>query len=148
MNDDKTIEVYRVIDASPAEVWRELSHAQAVAETWGAPYMTCELHKHDFRQGGRWHYTMTTPDGHTFPDEGTFTEIVPRQKLVRSIEFGEDHPAAAMKSVVTTSTLEPVSGGTLLGNAPARGAPLRKHPKLKPVSSGMPRTATLRWSFL
>lgn len=114
MSDERTITVSRYIDAPCAAVWHELTDAQAITESWGAPYMTCELIAHDFREGGRWHYIMHAPEGMAFNDEGVFREVVPESRLVRAVEFNEGHPAAAMQGVVTTYSLAPENKGTHL----------------------------------
>jgi uncharacterized protein YndB with AHSA1/START domain len=64
--------------------------------TWpygGGPRgMTTRVDALDLRPGGDWRYVMVAPDGSEYPQQGTFTEIVPPEKIVTSALF--DYGAA------------------------------------------------------
>jgi uncharacterized protein YndB with AHSA1/START domain len=54
--------------------------------------MTTRVDALDLRPGGDWRYVMVAPDGSEYPQQGTFTEIVPPEKIVTSALF--DYGAA------------------------------------------------------
>lgn len=72
----------RHADVSPAQVWKAWTTPEQVVK-WFAPKpwtaTDCEI---DLRPGGRFKFTMRSPEGDIFPNVGCYLEVVPGQKLV------------------------------------------------------------------
>ncbi|MGQ0766137.1 MAG: SRPBCC family protein [Gemmatimonadota bacterium] len=72
----------RHADVSPAQVWKAWTTPEHVVK-WFAPRpwtaTECEI---DLRPGGRFNFTMRSPEGELFPNVGCYLEVVPGEKLV------------------------------------------------------------------
>ncbi len=109
----------RIIQASPATVYRALVDPQAVA-SWRPPKgMRAEILAFDASEGGIFRMAFIYEDGGSHGKttdsadvfEGRFVELVPDRRVVEAVEFESDDPAftGAMRIV---TRLEPVAGGT------------------------------------
>ena len=49
--------------------------------------MEINVVEHDFSVGGRWKYTMNTPDGNQFVTEGVYSVIVALEKIFSLADF-------------------------------------------------------------
>lgn len=79
--DDRTITIRRVIPAPRALVFRVWNDPVHITRWWGPHGFTTTTYSHDFRVGGRWHFTMHGPDGTDFPNLVTYTAIEPDRRL-------------------------------------------------------------------
>jgi uncharacterized protein YndB with AHSA1/START domain len=89
----RTVVLERLLQASPAQVWRALTTKAGLETWWGPEGFTTQVHELDLRPGGQWRYTMTASDramvefmrraGMPLTHEvtATYTEVVPRQRL-------------------------------------------------------------------
>ncbi|MGZ5202609.1 MAG: SRPBCC family protein [Telluria sp.] len=111
----------RHIEASPADVYRALVDAQAVAQ-WKVPDgMTSVVHAFDAREGGLFRVSLTYRDqgaegkssAHTDTYHGRFLALEPGRKVVEAMEFETSDPAMRGQMKITT-TLSEDGGGTLL----------------------------------
>ncbi|MCS6764775.1 MAG: SRPBCC domain-containing protein [Candidatus Protistobacter heckmanni] len=83
-----------------------MQDAERLAKWWGPDGFTNRFKLFEFRTGGRWVFTMTGPDGKSYPNESTFASVEPgRQVVVRHL---------SQPHFQLTITLEPSAGGTLL----------------------------------
>lgn len=109
----------RIINASPATIYRALVDPEAVA-SWRPPAgMRAEILAFDASEGGTFRMAFIYEDagshGKTSDNAdvfaGRFVELAPDRRVVEVIEFESDDPAftGAMRIV---TTLEPVGDGT------------------------------------
>jgi uncharacterized protein YndB with AHSA1/START domain len=107
-----TVQLHRVLRATPDKVYRAFLDADAVAK-WLPPYgFTCQVDHLDARVGGTYKMSFsnfTTGDGHSFG--GEYLELVPSEKIRYTDKF--DDPALAGE-MQTTITLKAVACGTEL----------------------------------
>ena len=65
----------RVIEAPRAQVFAAIADASRIARWWGPEGFRNTIDTFEFRQGGRWLFTMHGPDGTDYPNENRFAEI-------------------------------------------------------------------------
>jgi uncharacterized protein YndB with AHSA1/START domain len=72
------------------KVWTDPKH---VALWWGPHGFTTIVHEMDVRPGGAWRYSMRAPDGHSYPFNGEYVEVVAPERLVfvGTIHEGHEH---------------------------------------------------------
>ena len=86
--DSVELVIERVFDAPREMVWRAWTEPEHIVQWWGPRGCTTRVEEFDFRPGGAWRYVMLTPDGSEMPQSGVFREIVARETIVTSAEFG------------------------------------------------------------
>lgn len=117
----RTDQVSRVILAPPRAIYRAHLDAELMAN-WRAPNgMRAEILAFDGRLGGHYrmalHYQDADGGRHGKSDAGvdrftgTFSELVPDEKIVELIQFETDNPDFAQPMIITTM-LRPVRDGT------------------------------------
>ncbi len=104
------IVIERIFDAPRDLVWKVWTDPEHVAKWWGPQGMTTRVDELDFQVGGNWVYVMVGPDGGEYPQRGTFTEIVPPEKIVTSAEF--EHGGPEPSRVTMTYTFEDMGDKT------------------------------------
>ena len=113
--DDKSVTLERTYNATPERLYEAWTDPKLFAR-WLAPgpMMKVELPTYEARKGGRFRIEMTGPgrDGKesTFVYEGTFDDLVPRERVVMTWQVAaaeESYPPS-----VVTATFTPVEGGT------------------------------------
>ena len=72
----------RDIAANPATVFAAFTDGARLARWWGPAGFSNSFEIFEFKQGGRWVYVMHGPGGKNYPNESTFVEIAPAQKVV------------------------------------------------------------------
>ena len=96
----------RQIPASPERVFAALSHPERLARWWGPAGFTNTFKVCEFKQDGRWSFTMHGPDGTGYPNESVFLLIEPAKKVViRHVNEPQ---------FILTIGLAPSAGGTLV----------------------------------
>lgn len=125
----------RYVRASVEEVFA--AFADPVAwQQWLPPQgMTASVQQFEFREGGTFRLTLTYVDtylaGKTTANEdvseGTFSEIVPNERVVQRIVFESDDPAFAGEMLMAWS-LEPIEAGTRV-NVRAEDVPVGISPE-------------------
>lgn len=88
----------RLFDASRELVWKAWTDPAHLVHWWGPDGFTNTFHEHDFRPGGVWRFVMHGPDGTDYPNEITFVEITPPERLVYA--HGDDG-APHIQDIVT-----------------------------------------------
>jgi uncharacterized protein YndB with AHSA1/START domain len=61
------------------KVWTDPEH---VAQWWGPSGFKTTIHEMDVRPGGLCRYSMRSPDGHDYPFDGHYLEVVRPERLV------------------------------------------------------------------
>ncbi len=71
----------RVFAAPRSMVWGAFADPWQVSQWWGPKGFTTTMQEMDLRPGGKWRLIMHGPDGTNYPNEMTFTEVVPMQRI-------------------------------------------------------------------
>jgi uncharacterized protein YndB with AHSA1/START domain len=96
----------REIPASVEEVFGAFSDPERLARWWGPDGFTNTFEVCEFKEGGRWSFTMHGPNGANYPNESVFAEIdVPGKVVIRHV----NEPKFQL-----TVTLAPSPTGTFL----------------------------------
>jgi uncharacterized protein YndB with AHSA1/START domain len=77
-----TFTTSRDILAAVEQVFAAISDPQRLNRWWGPAGFTNTFSVCEFVQGGRWSFTMHGPDGHNYPNENVFSEIVAPHTVV------------------------------------------------------------------
>lgn len=102
----KTFKTSRQIAASPNAIFEAMRQPDKLAKWWGPDGFTNIFDVFEFKNGGKWIFTMTGPDGKQYLNESVFSHIeANRQVVIKHI---------CQPIFQLTITLEGVSGGTLL----------------------------------
>jgi uncharacterized protein YndB with AHSA1/START domain len=94
----------RDIPGDPKSVFAAIQDPVRLARWWGPDGFTNTFHTFEFRQSGRWLFTMHGPDGADYPNQSEFLEIVP-SSLVRIRHINLPHFELSI-------SLEPNATGT------------------------------------
>lgn len=92
--------------AIPAAVFAALKNPERLAKWWGPQGFSNRFETFEFRDGGKWVFSMIGPDGTIYPNESVFSSIEPDRKVV--IQH------VCPPHFELTITLEPSSEGTLV----------------------------------
>ena len=117
----RTHSASRLIRASPETIYRAFIRPEAMA-AWRPPEgMRARIFEFDPREGGAFRMALEYEgEGHAPPGKssehadivrGRFGALVPGRRIEERVEFESEDPAFAGTMIVTT-TLEPVPGGT------------------------------------
>jgi uncharacterized protein YndB with AHSA1/START domain len=77
-----TFRTARQLPAKPSIVFAAFADPSRLAKWWGPYGFSNTIHSFDFREGGRWTFSMHGPDGQTFPNECVFSTIIDNEKIV------------------------------------------------------------------
>lgn len=94
----------RIVNASVDDVWEMWTNPTHLAKWWGPKGFTNTFHNFEFKENGRWSFTMHGPDGTDYPNEIVYVNINPKTSLVM------DHVNAPKFRI--TATFEPVGNRT------------------------------------
>jgi uncharacterized protein YndB with AHSA1/START domain len=88
-NETERMVVTRIFDAPRELVWKAWTDPKYVMQWWGPKGFTCPSCEIDFRVGGKFLWSMRTPDGQEGWNGGEYHEIVPHEKIVFSMYFAD-----------------------------------------------------------
>lgn len=77
-----TFSTSREINAPVEAIYAVISKPELLALWWGPDGFSNTFHVFDFKNGGRWSFTMHGPDGQHYPNESVFVDIQPLKQLV------------------------------------------------------------------
>ncbi len=77
-----TLKTSREIAASAEKVFAAFTDGERLARWWGPAGFTNTFHTFEFEADGRWIYTMHGPDGKDYPNESSFREVSPSERIV------------------------------------------------------------------
>jgi len=109
-NNPNTVQLHRVLRATPERVYRAFLDADAMAKWLPPNGFTGKVHHLDAQVGGAYKMSFTnftTGRSHTFG--GTFLELKPHERIRHVDKFDDPNLPGEM---VTTITLKPVFCGT------------------------------------
>ncbi len=81
----------RIFDAPRELVFKVWIDPKHVALWWGPTGFTTTIHEMDVRPGGAWRYSMRAPDGHDYPFNGEYVEVVAPERLIFVGTIHEEH---------------------------------------------------------
>ncbi len=105
-----TIQLHRVLKATPEKVYRAFLNREAMAKWLPPNGFTGKVHEMDPKVGGKYRMSFTnfsTGKSHSFG--GTYQELVPNERLRYSDKFDDPNLPGEM---MTTITLKEVFCGT------------------------------------
>ena len=122
VSEEEGIVVTHTFDAPRELVWRAYSEEKELRQWWGPQGFRMESASLDFRDGGRFHYGMRSPDGTMMWGKLLYCEIKPLQRLVNVVVFSDEqggttrHPFAPNwpRELYGVMTLAEESGKTTL----------------------------------
>lgn len=79
-----TFVIERTYAASPERVFAAWSDRAAKARWFGPGEKHAESYSLDFREGGREHLSVPTPDGAVYSFDAVYADIVPAQRIVHT----------------------------------------------------------------
>lgn len=106
MDTDRTLSTQRTLPFSPQAIYGAFADATLLARWWGPAGFTNTFDTFDFREGGRWVFTMHGPNGQDYANQSLFTRLVPGEQVVIR------HDCAPLFTL--TVSLTPAPGGTHL----------------------------------
>ncbi|NDY92859.1 SRPBCC domain-containing protein [Ideonella livida] len=106
MDSDRTLSTQRTLPFSPQALYGAFADPALLARWWGPAGFTNTFETFDFREGGRWVFTMHSPHGQDYANQSLFTRLVPGEVVVIR------HDCAPFFTL--TVSLSPVPGGTQL----------------------------------
>lgn len=81
--------VTRIFDAPRELVWKAWTDPQHFMRWWGPKDFTAPYCTMDFREGGKYLYSMRSPEGRDYWSTGVYMEIVPLERIVYSDSFSD-----------------------------------------------------------
>ena len=114
-DEDRSITVTRVIEASPERVYEAFVDPTELAAWLPPEGFSGEVHEFDASEGGTFRMSFNAdieelePYSHSF--HGTYKELSPGERIVYTEEFESDNPGMAGETT-TTVTFEKVPDGT------------------------------------
>lgn len=82
MKSEHDIVSSRLFDCPRERVYGAFADGEVLARWWGPKGFSCAFRDFDLRPGGAWRFTMTGPDGATYPIEKRFVEVTPADRIV------------------------------------------------------------------
>jgi uncharacterized protein YndB with AHSA1/START domain len=95
-----TFVIERTYAASPERVFAAWSDQAAKTQWFGPSDKQVESYSLDFREGGREHLSVPTPDGTVYSFDAVYADIVPAQRIVHTYDMHRDDARISV-SVVT-----------------------------------------------
>lgn len=98
--ENKQIRVDRSFDAPTDLVWSAWTKAELLDQWWAPKPFKAVTKSMDFREGGRWHYYMESPEGQKHWCLFDYETIVPRQSFTGIDAFCDENaqPSEAIKT--------------------------------------------------
>lgn len=111
---DRTMVLTRVFDAPRHLVFEACTKKEHI-DQWMAPHgFTMRTSGGDFREGGKWHFMMTSPTEEPFPVGGIYQKIVPDELVVFSHAWVGDDGKPEHETTVTMRFEDAGAGKTKL----------------------------------
>ncbi len=77
-----TFKTSRKIPATVEQIFAAISDPERLARWWGPAGFTNTFNICEFKNGGRWSFTMHGPNGANYPNENVFADIESPKKIV------------------------------------------------------------------
>lgn len=109
---DREIVLCRVIDTPIERVFAAWTDPAQITQWFGPAGFTCDTTECDIREGGRWRFTYTGPDGTKWPNRIDFVTIDPPRRI--EMEHGADSDPDPIRFHVTVTFDAQGNGKTVL----------------------------------
>ena len=109
MANENEFVITRVFNAPCELMFKVWTSAEHLEKWWGPVGFKMGVTKLDLRPGGVFHYSMTTPDGHTMWGKFVYHEITPPEKIVFVVSFSDANEGFARHPMSNTWPLEILS---------------------------------------
>jgi uncharacterized protein YndB with AHSA1/START domain len=110
----KTLVLTRLFDAPRELVFKVWTDPKHLAQWWGPKGFTTTVCESDPQRGGKIKIHMRGPDGHIYPMEGEYGDVVEPERIVLTAKAHLDENSEAPFEVRNTTELADVDGKTLL----------------------------------
>lgn len=80
-----TFNTSREVAASTEDIFAAFTDPERLARWWGPAGFTNTFHTFEFETGGRWVYTMHSPNGGNPENESVFELVEPRKIIIRHV---------------------------------------------------------------
>ncbi len=107
-----TFAIERIYPATPERVFAAWSDQAAKMQWFGPREKPADSYSLDFREGGREHLSVSTPDGVVYRFDAVFADIVPLQRIVHTYDMHRND--ARISVSVATIEFEAVADATRL----------------------------------
>jgi uncharacterized protein YndB with AHSA1/START domain len=84
---DREVHIERVFDAPRDRVFAAFNDPKLIPEWWGPRDTTTVVEEMDARPGGSWRFLIRHADGREDAFRGTYREITPPERIVRTFEW-------------------------------------------------------------
>ena len=101
---DRQLTLTRIMQASPAKLWRCWTDAALLPLWFGPDGYSCQTIEIDLREGGQWRFDMIAPDGTVFPNRHRYTAHEPPGRIEFLMDSGNDADAPAPPDLLTPGT--------------------------------------------
>jgi uncharacterized protein YndB with AHSA1/START domain len=112
------ITVERSYDAPVDLVWKAWTEAEFLGQWWAPKPWKAITKDMDFREGGRWLYAMTSPEGQQHWDLKTFMKITPGKSFTYRSTFSDENGIVKPETQgsIWENTFTEHNGGTMVTN--------------------------------
>lgn len=86
----KTVVIQHTLNAPVTKVWKLWNDPESIKKWWSPTGFIAPTVKNDLRVGGNYILSMKSGDQKTIWNVGTYTEIIPNQKIVSSMSFADE----------------------------------------------------------
>jgi uncharacterized protein YndB with AHSA1/START domain len=83
--------ITRTFDAPRERVWKAWTEPEEFMKWWGPKNFTAPSCKMDFREGGKYLFCMTSPDGKDYWSTGIYKEIKTPERIVWTDSFADEN---------------------------------------------------------
>ena len=98
----------RTYDAPRELVFKVSTDPDLIPQWWGPAYLTTVVDRMEVREGGRWRYVQTDPEGNEYAFHGVYHSIEAPERIVWTFEW-EGRPGHV---ILESYTFEEVGGKT------------------------------------
>jgi uncharacterized protein YndB with AHSA1/START domain len=112
------VTIERSFNAPLDDVWAAWTEAELLSQWWAPRPWKAVTKDMDFREGGRWLYAMTSPEGQQMWDLKTFLKIDPKKSFTYRSTFSDENGNIGPETQGSTwvNTFTERDGGTLVTN--------------------------------
>ena len=113
-----TVKIERSFDAPLELVWAAWTEAELLSQWWAPKPWQAVTKVMDFREGGRWQYAMTSPEGQKHWDLKEFQKIVPQKSFTYLSRFCDEdrNVAPGTQGSTLTNSFTETNGVTIVTN--------------------------------
>ncbi|ABS24725.1 SRPBCC family protein [Anaeromyxobacter sp. Fw109-5] len=86
---EREMVITRLVQAPRRLVWQAFTSAENLGRWWGPEGFRTTTSEFELRPGGRWVHVMHGPDGTDYPNQLTWREVVPPERLTY-LHAGDD----------------------------------------------------------